>query len=703
MRTLRWAQAVYLLAFVAAGCGSKAAGAAHIRQGDAMLSESKLQKAIGEYELALKTPARDEALSRLAGAYQSSGQFAKAQQYLKEASRARPTDPGLRLSNARILAATGRAHEAFAEAYRLAQTSAGNEAALALCAAFATTREEAKLAADKLTTWRERETHRAGAIHLPAELLVPLAWLDEKLAEPEQAKRARGEAAQAGVKDLALALELAESYASMQRWLPAEELFDLAAKRAPQRQATWLRLAAVRVELGEWSAASAALDHLDKRLRNDPDTTLIEARIRLGLDQPAAAEALLVPLIAARRGDADARRVSSRAEFWLGHARLAQHDPRGAERAFTEALHIDPGFDGAELALAELYLSEATPGRAVAQLKKLSEQKPESSAAYRLLGRALLATHDAPGASAAFQRYVELAPEDAQGPYLVATALEAQGKVDEARKRLETAIALDPNAMAPLRMLVALIVRQGQPEEAENRLQIELAHRGRSAELLTMFGDLLFDQRQAEPSRVAEAERAYREALDADPAYGPGWVALGRLYAETGRSGPALLAYQAALPQAANQVELWLRIAQLHVGHGDGVEAKAAYEQVLAREPNSVVALNDLAYVYADLLGDPAHGLELAERAHQLAPSAANVTDTYAWILWRQDGSEHALTLLQDAAKRLPDSAEAQYHLGLALVKLGQKREGRAALSRALDLSQTFAGANAARLALSAK
>jgi tetratricopeptide (TPR) repeat protein len=702
MRTRRCTHVLYLLAITGGGCSNKAVGSAHIRQGDAMLSESKVQKAIGEYELALKTPARDEALFRLAGAYESAGEFVKAEHYLSEASRKLPTDPELRLSNARILAATGRAHDAFEEARRLAQSAPGNEEALALCAAFASTREEAKLAADKLAAWRARDAHRAGGGRAPAELLVPLAWLYEKLDEPEQAKQAHGEAAQAGVKDLALALNLANTYFSMDRLLPAEELFDLAAKHSPKRPATWLRLAAVRVGLREWSAASQALEHLDKRLRSDPDTTLIEARIRLGLEQPAAAEALLAPLLAMPR-DLDGRQASSRAHFWLGHARLAQHDAAGAEKAFSEALQIDPSFDSADLALADLYLSDGTPARAIALLKKLTEQKPQSRDAFRLLGRALLANHDAVGATSAFRRYAELAPEDAQGPYLVASALVAQGKIDDARKQLETSLALDPNAIAPLRMLVSLIVKQGQAEEAENRLQIELSRRGRSAELLTMFGDLLFDQRKSSPSPIDEAERAYREAVETDPSYTQAWLGLGRLYAETERSGPALLAYQAALPHAANPVELWLRIAQLHVRHGDGMEAKSAYEQVLAREPDSVLALNNLAYVYADLLGDPAHGLELAERAHKLAPDAANVTDTYAWILWRQDGSEQALSLLQDAAKQLPDSAEAQYHLGLALVKLGQKREGRAALSRALDLSPTFAGAKAARLALSQK
>ncbi|HEY2736169.1 MAG TPA: tetratricopeptide repeat protein [Polyangiales bacterium] len=700
MRNEVFGLAVFVCAL--AGCGNKSAGSEHIRRGDALLSESKVQKAIGEYELALQTPARDEALFRLAGAYETAGEFGQAEKYLKEASQKLPTDPGLRLSNARILAATGRVREAFDEAFGLAQIAPGNAEAAVMSAAFASTRDQQRRAADKLAAWQEREARRTGE-KPSAETLVPLALLYEKLGDPERAKTLRSNADRVGVKDLALALSLANTYFGMHQLLPAEELFELAAKHAPKRPATWLRLAAVQAGLREWSAASGSLDHLEPRLRADPETRLIEAQIRLGLSQPSAAEALLAPLLAHPSRDADGRHDASRAQYWLGEARVAQHDSAGAENAFKAALQIEPNFDAAQLALAQLYLSIGSSARAIELLKKLTSQAPQTGEAYRWLGSALLAAHDPKAATQAFERYRELSPESAEGQYLVASALAAQGKLDDARKQLEISLALNPNWTEALRLLVSLLVQQGQPGEAENRLQIELARRGRNAELLTMFGDLLFEQRKDHPEKIEEAEHAYREALEADGTYTQAWLGLGELYTESDRTGPALLAYQAAIPHASAPGELWLRIAQLHVRHGDGTEAREAYEQVLARDPNSVLALNNLAYVYADLLNDPAHALELAERARQLAPDAANVADTYAWVLWQQAGSSEALALLEDAAKRLPGSAEAQYHLGVALVKQGQKREGRAALSRALDLSATFPGADAARLVLARK
>src|ERR1700750_2574798 len=92
-----------VIGLAALGCGGGSSGAAHIQNGDALLAESKLQRAVDEYELALKTSAREDALLRLLGAYESAGEYKKAQKYLDEAIQKRPTDPGLRLAKARIL------------------------------------------------------------------------------------------------------------------------------------------------------------------------------------------------------------------------------------------------------------------------------------------------------------------------------------------------------------------------------------------------------------------------------------------------------------------------------------------------------------------------------------------------------------------------------------------------------------------------
>jgi tetratricopeptide (TPR) repeat protein len=691
------------LSLVLAGCSAgNSAGAAHIDKGDALLAESKLQKAIGEYELALKTNAHDEAVFRLAGAYETAGELTKAEKYLNEASAKLPSDPTLRLATARILAATGRARQAFDEVRRVAQASPGNAEALTMGAVFATTRDEARQAADKLAAFGELQKRRARGAGAGAETLIPLALLYEKLNEPERARVVRAQASRDGVKDLALALSVANAYFSTDRLLPAEELLELAAKHTNKRAATWLRLAAVRVGLHEWAAAEAALRHLDQPLREDPQTQLIAARIQLGLGQPAQAEAIVTRLLSSPH-EPDSRHSLAEAQYWLGQARLAQHNQTGAQEAWKEAIELDGTLDTPKLALADLDVDQGRPALAVDLLQKLAQQRPESSEVFRLLGRALLTSHNAQAAQNAFERYAELAPESTQAPYLIATALLAQGQFDPARKRLETALALDPNASAPLRSLVGVMVRQGRPAEAETRVQIELARRGRSAPLLTLLGDVLYEQRKQVPIKLEAAERAYQEAVVADGSYSTAWLQLGNLYAATEQSGRALLAYQAGLEHADDPTELWLLIAQLHAHNGDGTEAKEAYEQVLSRRPNSVLALNNLAYVYAALLNDRGRALPLAERARQLAPDAANVADTYGWILWQQGRPDTALPLLQDAAKRLPESAEAQYHLGLALVTLGQKQQGRAALTRALDLSQTFIGANAARAALRTK
>ena len=54
-------------------------------------------------------------------------------------------------------------------------------------------------------------------------------------------------------------------------------------------------------------------------------------------------------------------------------------------------------------------------------------------------------------------------------------------------------------------------------------------------------------------------------------------------------------------------------------------------KEILAVQPNAAAALNNLAWVAAEM-NDPT-ALEYAERANKLAPNAAPIMDTLGWIL----------------------------------------------------------------------
>jgi tetratricopeptide (TPR) repeat protein len=96
---------------------------------------------------------------------------------------------------------------------------------------------------------------------------------------------------------------------------------------------------------------------------------------------------------------------------------------------------------------------------------------------------------------------------------------------------------------------------------------------------------------------------------------------------------------------------------------------------------------------------DKAH--DLAQKARQLAPTNPQNADTLGWILYKKRQYSWALSLLQEAADKMPAEAEIQYHLGLIHYMMGVEAPARDSLQRALQLDATAGWAPAARQALS--
>ena len=92
--------------------------------------------------------------------------------------------------------------------------------------------------------------------------------------------------------------------------------------------------------------------------------------------------------------------------------------------------------------------------------------------------------------------------------------------------------------------------------------------------------------------------------------------------------------------------------------------------------------------------------LTLAQTANQLAPGNPDISDTLAWIYYKREHYGLALPLLTEAAKKAPENAAVQLHLGLTLYKTGDKRRSREELERAVKGKLSAEQAQLARTAL---
>jgi len=106
---------------------------------------------------------------------------------------------------------------------------------------------------------------------------------------------------------------------------------------------------------------------------------------------------------------------------------------------------------------------------------------------------------------------------------------------------------------------------------------------------------------ELEASSPEEAQRAYHQALELDPALSDAHVNLGRLYQESKRPVQAEAHYRAAIRHAPTDPIPHFNLAALFDGLGRADEAIRAYRQAIDRDANCADAHYNLGLLYESL------------------------------------------------------------------------------------------------------
>jgi tetratricopeptide (TPR) repeat protein len=116
----------------------------------------------------------------------------------------------------------------------------------------------------------------------------------------------------------------------------------------------------------------------------------------------------------------------------------------------------------------------------------------------------------------------------------------------------------------------------------------------------------------------------------------------------------------------------------------------AEYVRLVTERPADPAALNNLAWLY-QRQGNLPKARELAERAIAAAPAAAQIDDTLGWILLAQGETDKAVVRLSAANSAAPRNPDIQYHLAVALQRVGRPADAQAMLEALLGSGISFA------------
>ena len=143
----------------------------------------------------------------------------------------------------------------------------------------------------------------------------------------------------------------------------------------------------------------------------------------------------------------------------------------------------------------------------------------------------------------------------------------------------------------------------------------------------------------------------------------------------------------------------WAKLGLIQQQLGNSDEALTAYEKsVETAEPGAVLA-NNMAWLYLER--NDKRAIELATKAYELAPSRAEIVDTYGWVLFRNGRQSDGLAALQQALIIAPRNPEIALHVAEALHDLERDGEAKSVLERIVREHPNSSFAESARSLLS--
>lgn len=721
-RFLRLTLALSLVAVVSAGCSKQAdTKEQHLTRANEAFAAEQYVKAEKEYRDVLRLQADDPVAQRQLGIiYFDQAQLRQAYPFLKKTSELEPDNLDVQLKLALSHFSVRDYQNARELARQILEKKPGQQEALMLMVDTAATPDDIQETRALIEKLKAREDDRL-AYHL-ARGAMELRDKNDATAETEFKA-----ALSVDPKSSAVYSALGNLYLNRQDLAAAGQAIERAAALSPLRSPKRLRNVDFKLRNGAPAEAKKLVEamvrdapdylpprvylmrivcsekrgddcaaQVDKILAQDPIN--YDALFESGLASLSKGEATRAIRIFEQLSSMNAQ--DPRVRYQLALAYLAstkdaspvtsQNAMDAAENNLSAAVKLDPKFQQAVLLLAELKIKKGAPAAAADLLIPFVKEQPQLAQAQYLLGSAYLALQKPAEALAVYRRMVEAFPQDPQPSFLMGRILSAQRRSSDARKALEKALEISPTYILATELLVDLDLSDKQYARALDRVQPLIDKDSKAAQALAIRGKIYLAQ-----SDFARAEPDLLKAIELDPELEPAYLLLGQTYVASNRSQQAIEKLNSLVGKKPSAPAL-MQLAEIHQRLKQFGEARDAYEKLLKISPNFGPALNNLAVLYSDNLGQLDTAAEMARKAKEAMPNEPHLADTLGWILFKKGDYRNALRTLQEAASKL-NNPEIDYHVGMAHYMLGEDAPARTALQKAADASAEFPGKEDAR------
>ena len=376
---------------------------------------------------------------------------------------------------------------------------------------------------------------------------------------------------------------------------------------------------------------------------------------------------------------------------------LAQKgDVAGLDQVTAQMQEGDPDDDAGFFREVQVRVAQKDYAAAQEILDKVLSKKPDSVPALVAKSHVLDKLKKYDEALVVVRNLQKVLPEHGEGYFREAKILEKTGELKAALQQYEIAYSKQADSQTILLSMAELEVKMGNRDSAEQRLKEVIANDASHNSAYNVLGLLYLSEK-----KFAEAEQAFESQLKNAPDTSAVYSQLASARLAQKNLEGAVQAYQDGLAKFENDTLMMIGFAGVRERQGFQEDAIGLYERVLEVQPGNAISTNNLASLLSDYRSDA----KSLGRAKELAlilekTSQPAFRDTAGWVYYRLEEYVKAVEVLEKVVSDQPKIPVFNYHLGMALVKAGDKDAAKNYLKKATPTGAKYPGVEEARTTL---
>ncbi len=447
-------------------------------------------------------------------------------------------------------------------------------------------------------------------------------------------------------------------------------------KKNPDSATPWNLIGRVQLAAGNETAAVEAFEQALKVSPGDPYALSTLAQLALRKQDFSSARKYYEQILARHENHLVALiRLAVLDALEKNEEQMVQH--------LEQAIEAHPQVAQPRFILARYYLAKGDPGKAVTLLAPLDEKQKQTAPALKVMGMAQLQQKKYTEAKITFEQLVAKAPKSAEAHYLLAEAYGGLNKAAQVEKELGKALELNPDYFQARLAYTRILIQQNKADEARKKFQALKSSHPDNPDVMKL--DAAFALLDGDRQRAL----SIYEKLQQKAPSTQNMLSLSMMKWRSGDKAGVIALQESWVESHPKDKTALLALANSYLQEKRIDDMLNLYERVLQLDPNNLVALNNLAWYLRDR--DPKKALSYAEKAHELAPKAASILDTYAMVLLANGDKAKALRMIERALDKAPKNPSMRLDYARIAAANGDRTGAIQMLKALLEEGKEFA------------